>query len=130
VDEHQQEEQGELFKVEKEILIKLLEGGIISLTVDGQREIPDDIAAAQHRVGEILGLQESKKKGRTILSDEQAIQRLVQLYGAGSEITVALISALPGFGETRAVDLLKKMVARGLVERRDDSFFMVAKKTD
>lgn len=129
MDEHQQDEQGELFKVEKEILIKLLEGGIISLTVDGQREIPDDIAAAQHRVGEILGLQESKKK-KKILSDEQAIQRLVQLYGAGSEITVALISALPGFGETRAKDLLKKMVDRGLVEQRDGSFYMVAQKSD
>jgi hypothetical protein len=124
-----QQPQGELFKVEKEILIKQLEGGIISLTVDGQREIPADIAAAQHRVGEILGLEAEKKHTRKNMSYEKAVKEVVRLYSPGSEITTALISKLPGFGEDRSMKLLGKLEVLGLVEDRDGIHYMV-KKSD
>ena len=83
------EAQSELFTVEKSILIKQLEGGIISLMVDGHREIPDDIAAAQHRVGEILGLEAEKKHTRKNMSYEKAVKEardLLLLVRRGGQV--------------------------------------------
>jgi len=121
------EDNSEMFAIKKEITIRLLEGDIVVLLVDGQREIPADIAAAQHRVGEILGLQESKRerKQRNILSDAEAAERVQELYAPGSEITVAMLSSLPGYGEHRATGLMGKLIDRGVVvQERNGAFFM------
>ncbi len=110
------EKQGELFAIEKEITIRQLEGGIITLLVDGEREVAEDIAAAQFRVGEILGLEANKIRGtRANMSNGEAIVRLQELYAPDSEITLAMITALPGIGEHRAGVIVERMKDEGLL---------------
>lgn len=117
----------ELFAIEKEITIRQLEGGIITMLVDGAREIVSDIAAAQFRVGEILGLEANRGKGsRANMSNDEAIVRLQELYAPGSDIALSMITKLPGIGEHRAGVIVERMTAEGLLSADESGALRMA----
>lgn len=121
------EKQGELFAIEKEIVIRQLEGGIITMLVAGEREIVSNIAAAQFRVGEILGLEASKARGtRANMSNDEAIVRLQELYAPGSDIALSMITKLPGIGEHRAGVIVERMTAEGLLSADESGALRMA----